>query len=92
MNLEERILKYYDGFNEDSIDEVKKTFNEFIELLDSGEIRSAKKVNGKWEANAWVKKGILLGFRIGEVIDMTSDGLSFYDKDTYPAKKFTPAS
>jgi len=89
MNLEERILEYFEGFDEGAIEAVKDTFNEFIELLDSGKIRSAKKVNGKWEANPWVKKGILLGFRIGEVVDMTAGGLSFYDKETYPAKTFS---
>jgi 2,3,4,5-tetrahydropyridine-2-carboxylate N-succinyltransferase len=88
MSLEERILKYYEGFETEAIEAVKDTFNEFIELLDSGEIRSAIKVDGEWKANAWVKKGILLGFRIGEVVDMAAGGLSFYDKDTYPAKTF----
>lgn len=89
MNLQERVEKYYNGYNDNEIESVKETFNEFIELLDNGEIRSAIKVDKKWIANEWVKKGILLGFRIGKVIDYSSNELNFYDKDTYPAKEIS---
>jgi 2,3,4,5-tetrahydropyridine-2,6-dicarboxylate N-succinyltransferase len=41
-----------------------------------------------WRVNAWVKKGILLGFRIGGVVDMSVGTLTFRDKDTYPTKHF----
>jgi 2,3,4,5-tetrahydropyridine-2-carboxylate N-succinyltransferase len=41
-----------------------------------------------WRVNAWVKKGILLGFRIGGVVDMSVGRLTFRDKDTYPTKHF----
>jgi 2,3,4,5-tetrahydropyridine-2-carboxylate N-succinyltransferase len=40
--------------------------------------------------NAWVKQGILLGFRLGALADMTA-GLSFIDKDTFPARQFAIA-
>jgi 2,3,4,5-tetrahydropyridine-2-carboxylate N-succinyltransferase len=41
--------------------------------------------------NAWVKRGILLGFRIGALTQMSGDGaLSFLDKATYPARRFVP--
>lgn len=42
-----------------------------------------------WRVNAWVKQGILLGFRLGQLAASGSD-LSFVDKHTYPARKFTP--
>lgn len=45
-----------------------------------------------WRVNAWVKRGILLGFRLGQMTEMGSqDGLSFVDKATYPARRFSVA-
>ena len=41
-----------------------------------------------WRVNAWVKQGILLGFRLGH-LEASGDGLSFVDKNTYPARHFT---
>jgi 2,3,4,5-tetrahydropyridine-2-carboxylate N-succinyltransferase len=42
--------------------------------------------------NAWVKRGILLGFRLGAMVDMgCPDGMSFVDKATYPARRFAAA-
>jgi len=56
--------------------------------LNRGEVRAAEKMaDGKWSVNSWVKQGILLGFRMGVIADM-SDGVSlkFFDKDTYPIR------
>ena len=51
-----------------------------------------KKLTGKWVVNIWVKQGILLGFRLGELSKMGEDvSLSFVDKDTFPARRFTVA-
>src|SRR5207249_10141122 len=53
-------------------------------------IRAAEKINGEWRVNIWVKQGILLGFRIGELTETgAAAGLSFVDKDTFPARRFT---
>jgi 2,3,4,5-tetrahydropyridine-2-carboxylate N-succinyltransferase len=41
-----------------------------------------------WRVNAWVKRGILLGFRIGKLEDMSGGSFSFIDKQTYPARRF----
>jgi len=68
--------------------EARKTFLEFREQLTQGQVRAAEKIDGRWIVNAWVKQGILLGFRLGALADMTS-GLSFVDKDTFPARRFT---
>jgi 2,3,4,5-tetrahydropyridine-2-carboxylate N-succinyltransferase len=68
--------------------EARKIFLEFRDQLTAGKIRAAEKANGKWKVNAWVKQGILLGFRLGVLTEM-SDGLSFVDKDTFPARQFT---
>lgn len=68
--------------------EARKTFLEFRDLLTQGKVRAAEKVDGKWKVNAWVKQGILLGFRLGALAEMPA-GLSFVDKDTFPARQFT---
>ncbi|HBB98805.1 MAG TPA: 2,3,4,5-tetrahydropyridine-2,6-dicarboxylate N-succinyltransferase [Blastocatellia bacterium] len=68
-------------------------FNEFKAALNRGEIRAAERdADGKWRTNAWVKRGILLGFRIGAIVEMTPPGapLQFLDKDTYPIRRFSP--
>ncbi len=66
----------------------RATLEEFLDRLDAGQIRAAERVDGKWTANAWVKKGILLGFRVGVLANFSIDGqFRFFDKDTYPLKK-----
>lgn len=70
--------------------EARQTFLKFRDELTRGKIRAAEKVDGKWSVNTWVKQGILLGFRLGELADMSA-GLSFVDKDTYPARRFSVA-
>ena len=65
----------------------RKTFLEFRDQLTQGKIRAAEKIDGHWTVNTWVKQGILLGFRLGALADMSA-GLSFIDKDTFPARQF----
>jgi 2,3,4,5-tetrahydropyridine-2,6-dicarboxylate N-succinyltransferase len=69
--------------------DARKIFLEFREQLTKGEIRAAEKIDGEWKVNAWVKQGILLGFRLGELSSMGDASLSFIDKDTFPARQFT---
>ena len=70
--------------------EARDTFSKFRDALTRGEIRAAEKINGEWRVNVWVKQGILLGFRLGEVQQMGSgECLSFVDKDTFPVRKFS---
>jgi len=69
-------------------------FREFKEQLNRGEIRAAEadgSVTGGWRAEAWVKKGILLGFRMGAIVDMSIDAKKqpFFDKSTYPVRGVT---
>lgn len=67
-------------------------FTEFRNALSAGSVRAAEKLDGLWRTNAWVKKGILLGFRIGALVESgADDGLSFVDKDTYPMRRFGAA-
>jgi 2,3,4,5-tetrahydropyridine-2,6-dicarboxylate N-succinyltransferase len=75
-----------------SPDAARPVFFEFRTALTRGEVRAAEKVDRHWVVNPWVKQGILLGFRIGELQTMSDgDVLSFVDKDTYPARRLTLA-
>ncbi|HKU23624.1 MAG TPA: 2,3,4,5-tetrahydropyridine-2,6-dicarboxylate N-succinyltransferase [Terriglobales bacterium] len=71
--------------------EARQTFLEFREALTGGRIRAAQKQGDRWVVNAWVKQGILLGFRLGELVEMGAGALSFVDKDTFPLRRFQPA-
>ncbi|HTR24946.1 MAG TPA: 2,3,4,5-tetrahydropyridine-2,6-dicarboxylate N-succinyltransferase [Terriglobales bacterium] len=72
--------------------EARRIFADFRGRLTRGEIRAAEKFidgdDSRWVTNAWVKQGILLGFRLGELKEM-SDGevFNFVDKDTFPARR-----
>ena len=69
-------------------------FRDFKAGLNRGEIRAAEpdgSKNSGWRTNAWVKKGILLGFRMGAIADMSIDAAKqpFFDKSTYPVRAFS---
>lgn len=67
-----------------------KVFSEFIELLDGGIIRTVEQINGDWIVNSWVKKGILLGFKIGRLKEVRdARPFSLFDKHTFPLKKLS---
>ncbi len=80
--------------------DAEAAFYELRNGLEAGTLRSAEPdatippVAGgvAWRVNAWVKRGILLGFRLGSLVEMgCPDGFSFVDKATYPARRFTAA-
>ncbi|MBX3243730.1 MAG: 2,3,4,5-tetrahydropyridine-2,6-dicarboxylate N-succinyltransferase [Acidobacteria bacterium] len=90
MNLREQIEELFSK-SEFSADD-RKVFEEFKSALRTGEIRSAEKGDdGVWQANAWVKQGILLGFRMGKLVEISqpSETLKFFDKDTFPVRPMT---
>ena len=65
--------------------------------LSDGSVRAAEPdaaAPGGWRVNAWVKRGILLGFRYGQVVDVSADHgrWPFFDKDTLPLKKLDAAA
>ncbi len=73
-------------------DHARPVFFEFRDALTRGKIRAAEKIGGRWIVNTWIKQGILLGFRLGELQEMSDgDVLSFVDKDTFPARRLTLA-
>jgi 2,3,4,5-tetrahydropyridine-2-carboxylate N-succinyltransferase len=68
--------------------EDRAVFEEFKRALNRGEVRAAERAaDGKWIVNAWVKQGLLLGFRMGAITDMSAgESFKFFDKDTYPGR------
>jgi 2,3,4,5-tetrahydropyridine-2,6-dicarboxylate N-succinyltransferase len=96
MILKERIELYYpQDINKIDRHEALQTFNEFKFFLNNGEIRAAspsidKENKSGWSINDWVMKGILLGFRLGELTDVSlNEHFKYFDKSTYPLKKLT---
>jgi 2,3,4,5-tetrahydropyridine-2-carboxylate N-succinyltransferase len=75
--------------------DAEAAFHELRSKLESGTLRSAEpdaSLPLGWRVNAWVKQGILLGFRLGSLTEMgCPDGSSFVDKATYPARRFAVA-
>jgi len=69
----------------------RAVFDEFKSALNRGEVRAAERnVDGVWLVHSWVKQGLLLGFRMGSLMDMSAGGsFKFFDKDTYPARPTT---
>jgi 2,3,4,5-tetrahydropyridine-2-carboxylate N-succinyltransferase len=72
--------------------------------LERGELRAAERAaDGSWQPVPWVKRGILLAFRLGQLVDMTPAGeaggnvhgphapFSFVDKHTFPTRRFAPS-
>jgi len=77
--------------------EYQETFAELKRALNSGEVRAAEPCSDSalgWKVNVWVKRGILLGFRIGAVVDMSADHgrFPFFDKGTFPLRQFDVSS
>ena len=66
----------------------RAVFDEFKSALNRGAIRAAEKnVDGVWLVHSWVKQGLLLGFRMGALTDMSEgNSFRFFDKDTYPVR------
>lgn len=94
MPLREEIEELAARESGDYTDEDFALFGEFKAGLNRGEIRAAERnADGKWQTNTWVKRGILLGFRMGVTVDMSPPdvSLSFLDKNTYPIRKFSIA-
>ena len=62
-------------------------FRALLEALNTGVVRAASRSDdGVWTANAWVKQGILLGFRLGHLADLSTERFPFFDNHTYPLK------
>jgi 2,3,4,5-tetrahydropyridine-2-carboxylate N-succinyltransferase len=95
--LQAEIEALFDSKPESYTEEHFRLFARFKAALNAGDIRAAEPDAAAptgWRVNPWVKKGILLGFRLGQVIDLSLDTARqpFFDKATYPVKQFTAHS
>jgi len=88
MRLREQIESIATRHGAGFTDADRVVFNELKTALNRGEVRAAERTaTGEWLVNSWVKQGILLGFRMGKLMDMSGEsGLRFFDKDTYPLR------
>jgi 2,3,4,5-tetrahydropyridine-2,6-dicarboxylate N-succinyltransferase len=97
MDLETRIKEFFDRQTDRCSDEYFQAFDELKAALNEGRVRAAEpdsnSVTG-WKVNAWVKKGILLGFRLGRIVEMPerrsqspATESQFRDRHTYPLKR-----
>jgi 2,3,4,5-tetrahydropyridine-2-carboxylate N-succinyltransferase len=80
-------------------EDARTAVRRLLDALEAGTVRAAKRddATGDWAAVAWVKRGILLGFRLGGIVDMSLGNgdadvvFSFFDKDTFPPRRLTRA-
>ena len=91
QSLASLIEDLFDHPPENYSEDDRRTFQRFKDALNTGEVRAAEphaSSSSGWRANAWVKKGILLGFRMGSIIEMGPypTAQPFLDKSTYPVK------
>ncbi|MBM3735745.1 MAG: 2,3,4,5-tetrahydropyridine-2,6-dicarboxylate N-succinyltransferase [Acidobacteria bacterium] len=95
--MQQQIEQLFDNKPASYTEDHFRLFAGFKQALNAGAIRSAEpdltSPTG-WRVNAWVKKGILLGFRMGAVVDMSvnTQRQPLFDKATYPVKQFSATS
>lgn len=85
-HLKERITYFSAQPTIEDKAEARSLVGEFLDALDAGAIRSAKKVEGVWKSVNWVKSGILLTFQIGQNSIFPNEPAPFFDKDTLPLR------
>ncbi len=95
--MQAEIARLFDSKPDTYTEKDFELFAVFKAALNEGRIRAAEPDASSptgWRVNAWVKKGILLGFRMGGIADMSIDASRqpYFDKSTYPVKRFTAAS
>jgi 2,3,4,5-tetrahydropyridine-2,6-dicarboxylate N-succinyltransferase len=94
MTIQIQVEELYARAAGDYGEEALRLFREFKAALNDGRVRAAEPDANSptgWKVNEWVKKGILIGFRIGRVVDVPPADFQFRDKDTFPLKR-VPAS
>jgi len=91
MMLRETIERLYAAAPGSSTREEAVQIIEELKLaLNRGEVRAAEKRDGSWQVNTWVKKGILLAFRIGDLTEFECDEIfQFFDKDTMGVRQLS---
>jgi 2,3,4,5-tetrahydropyridine-2,6-dicarboxylate N-succinyltransferase len=86
--LQQAIERYAERVPQEEENEALAAFQALKSALNAGTVRAAEPAaNGEWQVNAWVKAGILLGFRLGRIAPaVPGSAFPFFDKDTYPLR------
>ncbi len=96
MDLPSTVASLFEQGSAASRDAARSAFLRLREELAAGRVRAAEPDEASqtgWRVNVWVKQGILLGFRFGDLADMSVDGRwAFFDKDTMPLKRLAASS
>ncbi len=90
--MQSEIEQLFDEKPQAYTDEHFRLFERFKHALNAGAIRSAEpdpSAKTGWRVNAWVKKGILIGFRMGAIVDMSINPVRqpWFDKATFPVQR-----
>ena len=90
-SLETRLAPFLDQVPPGREDEARRAFASLKMALHQGTIRAAERdADGTWRVNGWVKRGILLGFRLGVLVDAGTAGpMRFFDKDSFGVRATT---
>ncbi len=86
MDIQETIDEIYSG-KIASASIIRKALKDLRSGLEIGKYRTAVCINGIWKVNAWIKRGILLLFKHGKIIEFDDHTFQFSDKDTIPLQK-----
>lgn len=90
--MQEEITALYEKKTEPYSTADRQLFERFLQALEAGEIRACEPSGTGWKVNAWVKMGILAGFRMGTLVAMNwGPDKQFFDKDTLPEREFSLA-
>jgi 2,3,4,5-tetrahydropyridine-2-carboxylate N-succinyltransferase len=92
VSLREQIEAHYALPAESLGDEARAAFDALMSELEGGRVRAAERGPEGWRVNGWVKKGILLGFRLGRIVETDPAGpMRFFDKDTFLPRRLSIA-
>lgn len=87
--LRQVLMEAYEGRRDVAAPEVSEAFEALLAGLEAGTLRAAEPAaDGGWSVHAWVKAGLLVGFRLGRIVDMSVHAsLPFFDKHTLPTRR-----
>lgn len=89
--LQRRVDAAFDARTSELTDDARAVFEDVLEGLNEGRVRAATRgADGVWTLHPWVKRAILIGFRVGSLTDYSTGSFAFFDKDTYPLKSIRP--
>lgn len=88
--LADALAPYAYGVPEGGETSARETFLALRDALEAGTVRAAERDGqGNWRTNTWVKQGILLGFRLGALREISGSPSVYVDKDTYPVRRLS---